>query len=71
MKRVFSRLWWVGMNKAEGLAYTSVGQHPVEGINAMSPLQGFRFFAFQRRALPYAIECRPFRAGKAKGEDDG
>jgi len=28
----------------------------------MSPLQGSIFYTSLRRALPYAIECRPFRA---------
>jgi len=34
------------------------------GHNMMSPLQGFRFSCLLRRALPYAIELRPFRAEK-------
>jgi len=30
----------------------------------MSPLQGFKLCVLFRRALPYAIEYRPFRAEK-------
>ena len=31
-------------------------------IRWMSPLQGSKFWSLLRRAFPYAIECRPFRA---------
>jgi len=64
MKRVFSRLWRGDMNKAESLAYTSVGRRPTYGVIpfnkavglasfSMLPLQGSKFCWLLRRALHY------------------
>jgi len=62
--------------KAEGLILNSVGQRPTlertsfQGcrpcIYSMSPLQGFKFFTFLRRALPYANEWQGFTLLNAK-----
>jgi hypothetical protein len=64
--------------KAVSLASTSVGQRPTKasngviasperaksnGVNWITPFQGLDVFSrLLRRALPYAVICRPFRA---------
>ena len=66
------RGWRFAFRQGEALTLNSVGQRPTSGyppqqgcrpcIHSMSPLQGFDFIYLLRRALPYAIEYRPFRA---------